>query len=100
MFHPNHNFPSELIEYKNLEVNNQADMKSSMNLEPESQTDKIGLYLLPNEFWTQRIVGVLGNTLAKQYPNQTHKSPQVCRRLNFLRGLSNEGKQKIYFENT
>ena len=38
----------------------------------ESETDSGAVYLLPNEGWAKRIVGVMGNDLAKRFPDRAH----------------------------
>lgn len=50
----------------------QTDMALSENFTTESQTDSAAVYLLPNESWAKRIVGVMGNDLAKQSPDRAH----------------------------
>ncbi len=50
----------------------QTDMALSDNARAESQTDSAAVYLLPNESWAKRIVGVMGNDLAKQFPDRAH----------------------------
>lgn len=50
----------------------QTDMALSANARAESQTDSTAVYLLPNESWAKRIVGVMGNDLAKQFPDRAH----------------------------
>jgi len=47
-------------------------MKSAAGAEAESQTPDGAVYLLPNEGWAKRTVGVMGNDLAKQYPDRAH----------------------------
>lgn len=50
----------------------QTDMALSESAEAESETNVAAVYLLPNESWAKRIVGVMGNDLAKQYPDRAH----------------------------
>ena len=47
-------------------------MALSGNARAESQTDSAAVYLLPNESWAKRTVGVMGNDLAKQFPERAH----------------------------
>ena len=48
------------------------DMKNSSEASSES-SDSIGaIYLLPNEAWARRIVGVMGNDMARRYPGRAH----------------------------
>ena len=58
--------------YTDLLRQYQTDMALSDNAEAESQTDTAAVYLLPNESWAKRIVGVMGNDLAKQFPERAH----------------------------
>ena len=48
------------------------DMARSTNLSADSVSGSGAVFLLPNESWAKRIVGVLGNDLAKQYPDRAH----------------------------
>ncbi len=50
----------------------QTDMASTQNTKAESQTEMTAMFLLPNESWAKRIVGVMGNDLAKQNPDRAH----------------------------
>jgi len=58
--------------YAELRNQYQTDMALSREAEPESENQHTALYLLPNEPWARRTVGVMGNDLAKQYPNRAH----------------------------
>ena len=84
MFHPADLFtlvnryqnPLDFIQqeagYKRLYQQYQTDMELSKNSNPETETDSAALYLLPNESWAKRIVGVMGNDLAKDNPGRAH----------------------------
>ena len=48
------------------------DMARSANLSADSVSTAGAVFLLPNESWAKRIVGVLGNDLAKQFPERAH----------------------------
>ncbi|MFZ9039379.1 MAG: acetyltransferase, partial [Gammaproteobacteria bacterium] len=50
----------------------QDDMKRAQNAPADSISDGGAVYLLPNEGWARRIVGVMGNDLAKQFPDRAH----------------------------
>lgn len=63
-----HNEPG----YTRLLEQYKTDMALSENTKPENQNDAAAVYLLPNETWAKRIVGVMGNDLAKQNPNRAH----------------------------
>lgn len=68
--------PNDFIEkepgYQTLLTQYQTDMALSQSAIPESQTDTTAMYLLPNESWAKRIVGVMGNDLAKKNPDRAH----------------------------
>jgi hypothetical protein len=50
----------------------QSDMRLSENINPESASSSGAVYMLPNESWAKRVVGVMGNDLAKQHPDRAH----------------------------
>ena len=58
--------------YKALFKQYQTDMHSSENAKPESENSSGAVYMLPNESWAKRIVGVMGNDLAKANPDRAH----------------------------
>jgi len=58
--------------YKALYQQYQTDMALSQSAVPETKTETSALYLLPNEPWARRIVGVMGNDLAKNNPDKAH----------------------------
>lgn len=58
--------------YQALLQQYQSDMALSENSKPEHSGDCAAVYLLPNKPWAKRIVGVMGNDLAKQNPNRAH----------------------------
>lgn len=58
--------------YAELLQQYKRDLAMSENAVPESQTNSATVYLLPNESWAKRIVGVMGNDLAKQFPDRAH----------------------------
>jgi len=58
--------------YQALFEQYQADMRMSEDAEPESTNDHGAVYQLPNEPWAKRVVGVMGNDLAKQNPDRAH----------------------------
>jgi len=68
--------PIDFIEresgYAALLAQYQDDMKLSVELQPDSKTETSAVYLLPNQSWARRIVGVMGNDLAKQFPGRAH----------------------------
>jgi hypothetical protein len=66
------NFISSDQRYKGLLSQYQTDMQLSENSQPESVTDSGAVYMLPNQSWAKRIVGVMGNDLAKVNPDRAH----------------------------
>jgi single-stranded DNA-specific DHH superfamily exonuclease len=58
--------------YNQLLNQYREDMSLSQGSTAESVSDKTAVFLLPNEAWAKRIVGVLGNDLAKQFPDRAH----------------------------
>ena len=84
MYHPAelykmlHEFedPGEFLKndkgYKALLKQYQADMQLSEKINSESVSSCGAVYLLPNESWAKRVVGVMGNDLAKQHPDRAH----------------------------
>ena len=68
--------PLDFIEnengYAELLAQYEDDMTRAKTLAADSQTVAGAVYLLPNEGWAKRIVGVMGNDLAKQFPERAH----------------------------
>jgi hypothetical protein len=58
--------------YKALLEQYQTDMQLSETTRPESANASGAVYMLPNKSWAKRIVGVMGNDLAKQNPDRAH----------------------------
>jgi len=58
--------------YAGLLAQYRDDMSRARGAAPETQSAQAALYLLPNAGWAKRIVGVMGNDLAKQYPDRAH----------------------------
>ena len=50
----------------------QIDMKMAEDFGPQTSNADGATYLLPNESWAKRVVGVMGNDLAKKYPDRAH----------------------------
>ncbi|MCH8177951.1 MAG: hypothetical protein IIC09_07130, partial [Proteobacteria bacterium] len=74
MLHPCHN-PLEFIQeadYRVLLDQYRTDMQRSVDASPESADSAGAIYLLPNDPWARRIVGVMGNDLAKRHPQRAH----------------------------
>ena len=58
--------------YADLLAQYQDDMSRAQNAHADSESIAGVVYMLPNEGWARRIVGVMGNDLAKQYPDRAH----------------------------
>ena len=58
--------------YADLLAQYQDDMSRAQNAQADSESGAGAVYLLPNEGWARRIVGVMGNELAKRYPDRAH----------------------------
>ena len=84
LFHPAELFalvhgyadPLDFIEnepgYAELLGQYRDDTARAVGSTPQSESASGAVYLLPNEGWAKRIVGVMGNDLAKQYPERAH----------------------------
>ncbi len=48
------------------------DMSRAEGALADSESTAGAVYLLPNETWARRIVGVMGNDLAKRFPDRAH----------------------------
>lgn len=84
MFHPADLFalvnpyadPLDFIEseagYAALLNQYRDDMARAEGASAQTESDSCALYLLPNEGWARRTVGVMGNDLAKQHPQRAH----------------------------
>lgn len=58
--------------YADLLAQYQDDLHRAESSEADSVSEAGAVYLLPNESWARRIVGVMGNDLAQQYPDRAH----------------------------
>ena len=66
-------FMSDNVEiYERLLAGYSNDMASVKRIEPEYQTEKVAVYVLPDEIWSKRINGVFGNELANNNPDRAH----------------------------
>jgi len=66
-------FIAENIEvYEKLLAGYTDDMVNAEHVAPEYQTDKISVYVLPDETWSRRVSGVFGNALANNCPEKAH----------------------------
>ena len=68
--------PLDFIEnekgYADLLTQYEDDMARARTFSADSESTSGAIYLLPNEGWARRIVGVMGNDLAKQFPDRAH----------------------------
>lgn len=49
-----------------------ADMKMVFTVLPEYRTDKVAVFILPDQKWSRRVSGVWSNELANQNPGRAH----------------------------
>ena len=61
-----------------------TDMESAFRVEPEYQTDKVAVYILPDEKWARRVSGVWSNELANRNPNRAHAVLTVNKQSGYL----------------
>lgn len=58
--------------FKVLQEGYLADMGSATRVQPDLTSNKIALYILPDQSWARRICGVFANQLAEAYPERAH----------------------------
>lgn len=58
--------------YRQLLGGYRNDMNMARQLEAEFQTDRIAVFILPDEKWARRVSGVLGNELANSHQDRAH----------------------------
>ena len=58
--------------YESLLAQYRDDMTQAETASADSETSTGAVYILPNAGWSKRIVGVMGNDLAKRYPERAH----------------------------
>ena len=58
--------------YADLLAQYQDDRHRARSAVADPVGDAGAVFMLPNESWARRIVGVMGNDLAKQYPDRAH----------------------------
>ena len=68
--------PFDFIEndnaYRRLQQGYASDLALAEQLPPTESRDTGTIIILPEEKWSRRISGVLGNQLARHYPNRAH----------------------------
>jgi len=65
-------FVTEEQGYARLLAQYRDDMEKAEHANADSMTRNGAVYILPNAGWSKRIVGVMGNDLAKRYPERAH----------------------------
>ncbi len=58
--------------FEKLETGYQEDMASAASVKPTQQTDRVAVFILPNEAWARRVSGVYSNDLANASPARAH----------------------------
>ncbi len=58
--------------YEKLLAGYSDDMANAEHLNPEYKTDKVSVYVLPDEVWCRRVNGVFANELANKNPDRAH----------------------------
>ncbi|MCU7940732.1 MAG: DHH family phosphoesterase [gamma proteobacterium symbiont of Bathyaustriella thionipta] len=58
--------------YQELKSGYEEDNLHVSNLKAEYKTDKVALFILPDETWARRISGVYSNELVNQFPDRAH----------------------------
>lgn len=58
--------------YEKLLAGYSDDMACAEQISPDYKTEKIAVYLLPDELWARRVNGVFGNQLANNHPDRAH----------------------------
>ena len=58
--------------FSQLEAAYHEDNAFVADLNAEYQTEKVAVFILPNETWARRISGIFSNDLVNQYPHRAH----------------------------
>lgn len=58
--------------YRQLEDGYLSDMALAWNITAYQHSDKMAVFILPDEKWTRRVSGVWSNELANRFPNRAH----------------------------
>lgn len=69
--------PFEFIEnnaniYQALLEGYQTDMQQAWQVPAEYETDKVAVFILPDQKWARRVSGVWSNELANRFPDRAH----------------------------
>lgn len=58
--------------YEALLTGYAADMQQAWQVSAEYKTDKVAVFILPDEKWSRRVSGVWSNELANRFPDRAH----------------------------
>ncbi len=58
--------------FQRLEAGYREDMSLAAAVEPTRATDRVAVFVLPNEAWARRVSGVYSNDLANGFPARAH----------------------------
>ena len=58
--------------FEKLETGYREDMASAASVKPSRETDRIAVFVLPNEAWARRVSGVYSNDLANASTGRAH----------------------------
>lgn len=58
--------------YNQLESGYLEDMQNAEQTQAEYSSEKVAVYILPDQIWARRVSGVFSNDLANQYPDRAH----------------------------
>jgi len=58
--------------FQKLETGYHADMASAASVKATLQTDRVAVFILPNQAWARRVSGVYSNDLANASPARAH----------------------------
>lgn len=58
--------------YEKLLAGYSDDMVKAEQITAEHETDKIAVFILPDETWARRVSGVMSNDLANKHPDRAH----------------------------
>jgi len=58
--------------FEKLETGYHADMASAASVKPTQETERVAVFILPNQAWARRVSGVYSNDLANASPARAH----------------------------
>ncbi|TGD74705.1 DHH family phosphoesterase [Mangrovimicrobium sediminis] len=77
-------FVASSPDYVKLSEGYDSDMGQAESLQPEHATEKVAVFILPNEAWARRVSGVYSNDLATGNPGRAHAVVTVKDNGNYL----------------